>query len=80
MGKTVAIDAWKKLVEKAAGKLSTQKLQVANAMIPSEEITKKVNEDIVNYIDTSAINLNKLMTDRASIVQLLLMQLQFKTS
>ena len=41
MGKTVAIDAGKKLVEKAAKRLSTPKSQVANVMIPPEEITKK---------------------------------------
>ena len=40
MGKTVPIDAGKKLVEKAAKKLSTQKSQVANVMVPPEEITK----------------------------------------
>ena len=75
MGKTVAIDAGKKLVEKAAKKLSkpksqvanapkissTPKSQVANVMIPPEESTKKVNEVIAKYVDTSAINLNKLI-------------------
>ena len=30
-------------------------------MIPPEEITKKVNEVIAKYVDTSAINLNKLI-------------------
>ena len=30
-------------------------------MIPSEEITKKLNEIIAKYVDTSAINLNKLI-------------------
>ena len=54
VGKTVAIDAGKKLVEKAAKKLSTPKSQLANVMIPPEENTKIVNEG-----DTSAINLNK---------------------
>ena len=29
-------------------------------MVPPEEITKKVNEVIVKYVDTSAISLNKL--------------------
>ena len=61
MGKTVAIDAGKKLVEKAAKELSTLKSQVANVMVPPEEITKKVNEVIAKYVDTSAINLNKLI-------------------
>ena len=56
VGKTVAIDVGKKLVEKAAKRLTTRKSQVAN-----EEITKKVNEVIAKYVDTSAINLNKLI-------------------
>ena len=38
---TVAIDAGKKLVENAAKKLSTPESQVANGMVPPEEITKK---------------------------------------
>ena len=66
VGKTVPIDAGKKLVEKAAKKLSTPKSQVANVMVPPEEISKKVNEVIAKYVDTSAINLNKLI-DRSSI-------------
>ena len=41
VGKTVAIDTGKKLVEKAATKLSTPKSQVANIMVPAEEIIKK---------------------------------------
>ena len=61
VGKTVAIDAGKISVEKAAKKLSTQKSQVANVIIPPEEITKKANEVIAKYVDTSAINLNMLM-------------------
>ena len=61
VGKTVAIDAGKKLVEKAAKILTTRKSQVANVMVPQEEITKKVNEVIAKYVDTSAINLNKLI-------------------
>ena len=44
--KTDEIDAGKKLVEKAAKKLSALKSQVANVMVPPEEITKKVNEVI----------------------------------
>ena len=74
VGKTVAIDAGKKLVEKAAKKLTTPKSQVANVVVPQianvlvppEEITKKVNEVIAKYVDTSAINLNKLI-DGSSI-------------
>ena len=54
VGKTVAIDAGKKLVEKAANRSSTPKSQVANVMVPPEEITKKVNEVIAKYVDTSA--------------------------
>ena len=46
VGKTVAIEAGKKLVEKAAKKLSASKSQVANVMVPPDEITKKVNEAI----------------------------------
>ena len=61
VGKTVAIDPGKKLVEKAAKKVSTPKSQVANAIVPPEEITKKVNEVITKYVDTSAISLNKLI-------------------
>ena len=66
VGKTVAIDTGKKLVEKDAKKLSTPKTQVDNVMVPPEEITKKVNEVIAKYVDTSAINLNKLI-DRSSV-------------
>ena len=61
VGKTVAVDAGKKLVEKAAKKVTTPKSQVANVMVLPEEITKKVNEVIAKYVDTSAINLNKLI-------------------
>ena len=61
VGITVASDAGKKLVEKAAKRLSTSKSQVANFMIPPEEITKKVNEVTAKYVDTSAIYLNKLI-------------------
>ena len=66
VGKTVAIDAGKKLVEKTAKRLSIPKSQVANIMVPPEEITKKVNEVISKYVDTSAINPNKLI-DGSSI-------------
>ena len=59
VGKTVAIDAGKKLVEKAAKRLSIPKSEVADAMVPPDEITKKVNEVIVKYVDASAINLIK---------------------
>ena len=60
VGKPVAIDVGMKLVEKAAKTLSTPKLQVANVMVPPEEITKQVNEVIAKYVDASAINLNPL--------------------
>ena len=66
VGKTVATDAGKKLVEKTAKKLSTPKSRVANAMVPLEESTKKVNDVIAKYANTSAINLNKLI-DGSSI-------------
>ena len=59
VGKTAAIDAGKKLVEKAAKWLTTHKSQVVNVIVPPEEITKKVNEVIAKY--TSAINHNKLI-------------------
>ena len=61
VGKTVAIDAGKKLVEKAAKTLSSAKSHVANVMVPPEDITKKVNEVIAKYVDTRAINLNKVI-------------------
>ena len=35
--------------------------RIANVLVPPEEITKKVNEVIAKYFDTSAINLNKLI-------------------
>ena len=66
VGNTVAIDAGKKLVEKDTKRLSAPKWQVANVMVPLEEITKEVNEVIAKYVDTSAINLNKL-TDGSSV-------------
>ena len=44
VGKTVAIYAGKKLVDKAGKILSALKSQVANVMVPPEEITKKINE------------------------------------
>ena len=66
VGKTVAIDADKKLVEKAAKRLFTPKSQVANVLVQPDEITKKVNEVIAKYVDTRAINLNKLI-DGSSI-------------
>ena len=34
---------------------------MANVIVPPDEITKKVNEVIAKYVDTSAINLNKLI-------------------
>ena len=56
-------------IEKVAKRLTTPKSQVANVVVPQianvlvppEEITKKVNEVIAKYADTSAINLNKLI-------------------
>ena len=56
VSKTVAIDAGKKLVKK-----DDKKSQVANVIVPPKEITKKVNEVIAKYVDTSEINLNKLI-------------------
>ena len=40
---------------------SRTKSQVASVMIPREKFSKKVNEVIDKYVDTSAINLNKLI-------------------
>ena len=57
----MAIDARKKLNEKAAIRLSTPKSQVTNVIVPPDKITKKVNEVIAKYVDTSAINLNTLI-------------------
>ena len=69
VGKTVAIDAGKKLVEKAAKILSTAKSQMANVMVPPDEFTKQLNEVIAEYVHTSAINLNKLI-DGSSVNRL----------
>ena len=66
VGKTVAIDAGRKLFQKAVKKLSKPKSQVANVIVPPEEITNQVNEVIAKYVDTSANNLNKLI-DGSSI-------------
>ena len=71
MGKPVAIDDGKKLVEKAAKRLTTPKSnvvfpQIANVLVSPAEIIKKVNNVIAKYDDTSAINLNKLI-DGSSI-------------
>ena len=63
VGKTVAIAAGKKLVEKSVEKLFKPKSQVTNVIVPPEEITKKANEVIAKYVDTSAINLNKLLDE-----------------
>ena len=40
--------------------------QIANVLVPPEEIIKKVNDVIAKYDNTSAINLKKL-TDGSSI-------------
>ena len=61
VGKTVSIGDGKKLVEKATRRLTTPKPQVANVIVQPKEIIKKVNEVIAIYVDTSAINLNKLI-------------------
>ena len=55
------IDAGKKLVEKVAKRLMAPKPQVANVIVPPEEITKNVNEVIAKYVVTSAINHNKVI-------------------
>ena len=65
----VAIDAGNKLVKEAAKRLSTPNSQVPNVMIQQEEVTKNVNEVIAKYVDTSAINRNKLI-DGSSVNRL----------
>ena len=66
--KTVGIDTSKKLVEKAAKRLTTPKPQVANVIVPPEEITKKVNKVIAKCVHTSAINHNKVI-DGSSVIR-----------
>ena len=78
VGKTVAIDADKKLVEKAAKSYPHKNRKRLMLRFQPEKLLNKVNEVIAKYADTSAINFNKLIDDRASIVQLLLMR--FRTS
>ena len=43
-------------------------------MVPLKEITKKVNEVIARYVDTSAINLNKLSVNRPNASNVIVMQ------
>ena len=69
VGEIVTTDAGKKFVETFVQQLSTSKSQVANAMVPPEEITRKVKEVITKHVVTSTINLNKLIEDRASIAK-----------
>ena len=59
--KQLRINAGKKLVKKAVKRLATPKPQVANVIFLPEEITKKLNEVVYKYVDTSAINLQKLI-------------------
>ena len=63
VGKTAAIDAGKKLVEKAVE--NYQHPHHKWLMIPPEEITKKVNEFIAEYVDIS--NQNLKLIDGSSI-------------
>ena len=46
VGETVAIDAGKKVVEKAAIRLSTPNSEVANVMVQPEEITKTSKKSV----------------------------------
>ena len=91
VGKTVAIDAGKKLVEKAAKRLTAAKSQVANVMVsqinsvlvPPEEITKKLDDVIAKYFDMNAmnaINLNKFIDVQSIKCTNTSKQLQFKIS
>ena len=61
VGKTVAINAGKKLFEKAIKKLSTQNHRWLMLWFNQKKLLKKVNEVIAKYVDTSAINLNTLI-------------------
>ena len=66
VGKTVAIDARKKLIENAAKKLLTPKSQeiitkYINVTVQIEQVVQNVNDALANYVDTGAINLNKLI-------------------
>ena len=61
MGITVAIDAGKKLIEKAAKNYTHKNLMWLMLWFHQKKITKKVKEVIAKYVDTSAINLNKLI-------------------
>ena len=74
------IDADNKLVEKAAKQLPTPKSQVANVMVPQEEITKTVFKVIATYIDTSANDLNKLIDGSSVNRPTSSNAVQFKTS
>ena len=84
-GKTVEIDADKKLIQKATNKLLTPKSQeiitkYANVTVQPEKVVKNVNNALANYVDTGAINLNKLIDGSSLHGRLLLKQtrLQFK--
>ena len=61
VGKTVTIDAGKELVENTVKRLSSPRTHVASVVVLPEDITKNVKEVIAKYVDTSAINLNKLI-------------------
>ena len=67
VGKIVTVAAGKKLVKMAVKILFTAKPQVANIMVLLEEITKKVMEVLTKYVDTSAINLKKVI-DGSSVI------------
>ena len=59
VGKTVAIDAGKKLVEKGANKSSTFKTQVTNVMVPPEKLQKKWTKLYPNIL----IQVQLILTD-----------------
>ena len=55
--------------KKATKILATPKPQVANVIVPPEEITKKVNEVIAKYVDTSASNVYRPNASNAIAIQ-----------
>ena len=66
VSETVAIDAGRKIVEKAAKNYPHQNHKWLMLWFHQKKLLKKVNEVIAKYVDTSAINLNKLI-DESSV-------------
>ena len=53
-------------LKKAAKRLTTLKPKIANVLVSPEEITKKINDAVAKYVDTSAIKLNKLIDESSA--------------